>query len=382
MQEVRVVLLMFRVGASAVALVWGLVPAAAHGPPPAFAILGVSTTAAQHIWALGLPCADRPTCSRLVVRGSVDGGRTWPVRHAVPALPSFLGKGQGHPYVSKLRYATPRDAYVFGPSLLTSHDGGKTWAWQKGKGAVEAVERIGNQVWAVSDLCPRAGACPVYLYRSPTSRDRWHRSLLPLRSPAGGVQIGSGAQIVGASDGRVWILAQQATAGPQMFRSALIGTTTSGRTWSRLPDPCSAAESWIDRFATPDGVHLWLVCGGQPSAGGEPFSLYRSPDGGRTWHIVASNDRKPGVPPFVYGGYVDSLAITGPRTAWFSLDRGTLYTTTDGGRSWRLGIHQTVSDSTVGPVLFATPTHGWLPSYPNLIFRTVNGGESWQRIAL
>jgi photosystem II stability/assembly factor-like uncharacterized protein len=373
---------MLRVAVSAVALVSAIVPASAQSPPPSFAILSVTYTDARHLWVLGLPCIDQPRCTRLVVRGSADGGRTWPVRHRVPALPSFLGKAQSHPYVDKLQYATPRDAYAFGPALLTSHDSGKTWVWQRGIGAVEALERIGDQVWAVSDLCPRAGACPVYLYRSPTSHDRWHRSPLPLRSPAGGVQIGSGAQIVHASSGRVWILAQQATTEAQTFRSTLIGTTTSGRAWSHLPDPCTPAESWIDRLATRDGVHLWLVCGGQPSAGGEPFSLYRSPDGGHTWHIVASNDKKPGVPHFVYGGYVDSLAVTGPQTAWFSLDRGTLYTTTDGGQRWRPGIRQTVSDSTVGPILFATPAHGWLASYPNVIFRTVNGGTSWQRVAL
>jgi Photosynthesis system II assembly factor YCF48 len=370
------VLTMLRLAASAVALMFGLVPAAAHSSPSSFAILSLTYTDARHVWVLGLPCADQPACSRLVVRGGTDGGRTWPVRHAVPALPSFLGKGQSHPYVSKLRYATPRDAYAFGPALVTSHDSGKTWDWQKGIGAVEALERIGSQVWAVSDLCPRAGACPVYLYRSPTSRDAWHRSPLPLRSPAGDTQI------VGETNGHVWILAYQATTGPQMSRSALIGTTTSGRAWSRLPDPCTPAESNIDRLATRDGVHLWLVCGGQPSAGGELFSLYRSPDGGRHWHIVASNDKRLGVPHFVYGGYVDSLAVTGPSTAWFSLDRGTLYETTDGGQSWRLGVHQTVSDSTVGPVLFANPSHGWLASYPNVIFRTVDGGRNWARIAI
>lgn len=372
----------FRAATVALVLVCGLIPAPAHGASSSFAILSMTYTDAGHVWFLGLPCANQPTCSRLVVRGSTDGGRTWPVRHPVPALPSFAGKGQSHPYVGRLQYATPRDAYAFRPALLTSHDGGKTWTWQKGIGAVEALEPIGNEVWLVSDLCPRAGACPVSLYRSLTSRDAWHRSALPLRSPAAGVQIGSGTQIVGASRGHVWILTQQATTGAQMFGSTLIETATSGKTWLRLPDPCTPAEAWIDRLATRDGVHLWLVCGGQPSAGGEPFSLYRSPDGGHAWHIVASNDRKPGVPDFVYGGYVDSLAVTGPQTAWFSLDRGTLYTTTDGGRSWRLGIHQTVSDSTVGPVLFASPTHGWLASYPNVVFRTTNGGESWQRKAL
>jgi hypothetical protein len=373
---------MLRFAVGAVALVSALLSASAQSPPPSFAILSVTYTDARHLWVLGLPCINQPTCSRLVVRGSIDGGRTWPVRHPVPALPSFLEKGQSHPYVSKLQYATPRDAYVFGPALLTSHNGGKTWAWQKGIGAVEAVQPIGDQVWAVSVLCPRAGACPVYLYRSPTSHDTWHRSPLPLRSPAGGVQAGSGVQIVGASDGRVWILAQQAATAAQVPKSALIGTTTSGRAWVRLPDPCTPAESWIDRLSTRDGIHLWLVCGGQPSAGGEPFSLYRSAERGRQWRVIASNDPKPGVPHFVYGGYVDSLAITGPQTAWFSLDRGTLFTTTDGGRSWRPGIRQMVSDATVGPVLFADPTHGWLASYPNVIFRTVNGGASWQRIAL
>jgi len=136
---------MLRFAAIAVALVCGLVPAGAQSSSSSFAILSVTYTDAQHVWVLGLPCADQPTCSRLVVRGSADGGHTWPVRHPVTALPSFLGKGQSQPYVGKLQYATPHDAYAFGPALVTSHDGGKTWAPVGNKFAYEGEP--GTHLW-------------------------------------------------------------------------------------------------------------------------------------------------------------------------------------------------------------------------------------------
>ena len=354
-------------------------PVGARGVPPTFPtfqILDVTFTDAQHLWALGLHCTPQPSCSKVVFTYSVNGGRTWSAALPVPAKPRFEGKGPSVARVGSLRFVTPRDGYAFDPSLLSSHDGGKTWAWNRRLQNIVALEPIGRQAWAVQDLCTRAGACPLYLYRTDPGRDAWQRSPLPLRSPAGSVQIVAGKK------GQAWILAsQQPHSGPFVAKSALITTRDGGRTWLRLPDPCSPGDSFIDRLATIDGRHLWLVCGGEPSAGGELMSLFRSPDGGRRWRLTASNEHN-GRPYFVYGGYVDSLAVTGPDTAWFSLDRGTLYRTVDGGKTWRAGIHQAVSDSTVGPVLFSGPLHGWLASFPSTIFRTTDGGRSWQSVTL
>jgi hypothetical protein len=122
------VLTALRLAASAVALIFGLVPAAALSSPSSFAILSLTYTDARQVWVLGLPCTDQPTCSRLVVRGSTDGGYTWAGGHPVPAVPSFMGKGQSHPYVSKhpsagLAQRSSRGDRAVGATWLQLHPG-------------------------------------------------------------------------------------------------------------------------------------------------------------------------------------------------------------------------------------------------------------------
>jgi photosystem II stability/assembly factor-like uncharacterized protein len=85
------------------------------------------------------------------------------------------------------------------------------------------------------------------------------------------------------------------------------------------------------------------------------------------------------------GGYVYNAAVTSPADAWLALSRGTLIHTADGGRTWHDAIPRELAnpnDGGVGPIQFVDPRHGWLLSFPNLLFRTVDGGEHWTRIVL
>jgi photosystem II stability/assembly factor-like uncharacterized protein len=79
-----------------------------------------------------------------------------------------------------------------------------------------------------------------------------------------------------------------------------------------------------------------MLCGGQPGAGNEAKSVYRTRDGGRTWRELTSTQmagRTPrgGISSLGYP-YGISFARDGFGLMWEG--RGTLYVTRDGGKNW------------------------------------------------
>jgi photosystem II stability/assembly factor-like uncharacterized protein len=88
---------------------------------------------------------------------------------------------------------------------------------------------------------------------------------------------------------------------------------------------------------------------------------------------------------FTIAGYLNNAAVTTQSDAWVALSRGTLMHTADGGHTWRLAIPYAIAnpgDGGVGPVQFVDAQHGWLFSFPNLLFRTTDGGRHWQKVTL
>ena len=59
----------------------------------------------------------------------------------------------------------------------------------------------------------------------------------------------------------------------------------------------------------------------------------------------------------------------------------TVYSTTDGGATWRRPLHDPEWDCGFRPdrISFVDAQHGWLTSGSEVLLRTTDGGESWQR---
>ena len=109
------------------------------------------------------------------------------------------------------------------------------------------------------------------------------------------------------------------------FVKGLVFTRDDGRSWERLRSPCPrfAANSAGVELVTP--LRGWIVCAGQPSAGQQVKALFSTSDGGRTWR------RRGGAR---WSGYVEGAAFAqdGFGLVWTS--RGTLNVTRDGGDHW------------------------------------------------
>jgi photosystem II stability/assembly factor-like uncharacterized protein len=141
-------------------------------------------------------------------------------------------------------------------------------------------------------------------------------------------------------------------------------TSDGGKNWSII----SSITPTRDPFLSPiqiefvDETHGWLI---------ETFSIWRTQDGGKRWVEVLSTDdsRLTGQPS--RGFFLNELK------AWVCGTYGQLYTTANGGRTWR--VQRVDEDSESSDIFFVDEHTGWLSRSSNgQLYRTDDGGRSWQ----
>ena len=331
--------------------------------PPTFQVVDLWFVEDRHGWVLGLDCPTPGIC-RPGIRATDDGGRTW---RKTGAPPVEISSGEGGSGVSQIRFADRSNGFVFGPRLFVTHDGARSWAEGDVAGRVRELEAVGASVWALRGESCSASPCPVQLVVSGDFGRTWGRA--PVQPPV----AGSPATLLRFGQSTVWLLSWNY--GREGNSGGLIITRDRGRSWHELPNPCTPEYATDERLGTSDGVHVWLLCAGQPGAGQQLKVLHRSPDGGAHWD--AGRDAPS-------GGYVWNLAVSGLEREWLSLHRGTLQVTADGGATWQAGIPYEVAnaeDTGVGPVRFSDPSHGWVAGSSS-VFRTIDGGAHWDGVRL
>lgn len=167
-------------------------------------------------------------------------------------------------------------------------------------------------------------------------------------------------------------------------RVSLLVTKNAARSWTHRKGPCKATGVLID-FPTPrDG---WLVCVRMLGVGNAEKAVFRTQDGGRTWHEGAAAwgmnhpTERGGLPLLGYpAGIV--FAPNGFGLMWES--RGTVYVTRDGGNQWQGQPHVARFDVDFGrgAAAFANGTgfvllgHGG--GHPTRLVTTHDFGRTWQ----
>jgi len=192
------------------------------------------------------------------------------------------------------------------------------------------------------------------------------------------------------------------------FGCKLHRSTDQGASWKEVAVPAYGAD---DRVSTGDGKQsqpatlklLWTLAAGsddQPGrlwAGTIPGGLFRSDDYGQSWHLVRSLWERPERERWFGGGYdwpgIHSICID-PRDSSVlrvAVSCGGVWRGDDDGQTWTLTARgmraaymppQMSSDEAIQDPhclvqCAASPDDLWVQHH-NGVFRSRNGGESWQ----
>jgi hypothetical protein len=307
-----------------------------------------------------------------------DAGATWVSLPAPPAVYlNHFGTRATAPAVSEVRFADALDGWIYGPSLLATHDGGATWQQLDLGGSVVALETSGGFVDAVVSPCstqetcsgslrleqaPATGGSFTTVLTGPTVQSSSTGMLaLSLHAPVGFVNVSG----VGSPQFGLW--ATRSLANP------------SG--WNPFPDPCAISAGYsLDAFVGPDVTSLYSLCSGVGGAGSVMKEVVKTQSGQST--VV-------GLPP--PGGDPESLAATSSGTLVVSAASGAseLYRSTDGGTTWStltfndggIGFNDLgFTTSTQGVVIHGQP--GPPTDYASQLLMTYDGGATWQAVPI
>jgi len=340
---------------------------------------------------------------RTVLAASDDGGDTWSVVDG--ALPAQLP--------AQFEFADPVHGYLWGgaptarggAALWVTADGGRSWTRAPIGPVVSDVSAIGSDVWAVVGACPITSlavppACRASVEVSIDHGATWRPTSAapPVVEDPGLSVADQDLELARITVSRAYVLSfapSRLGGGGQPGRLGY--TADGGRSWVALPDPCPSYFDVGQEIAASGTEDLWMLCTSLPSSGAQAKALYRSGDGGHHWALTAAanapvlsgNLSLPAGGGLPVEGYLapdslghENLAVLTPQTAWLFPDRGGVFATTDGGRTWESVTALTragLVGGGSGNVVFADARHGWVCEVGAGLWRTTDGVH-WQRL--
>ncbi len=333
-------------------------------------------------WALAAAPCGQGLCTR--VARTENGGRSWTVLPNPPAYLSGSSSATGcsrQPCVEHLRFATATIGYLYGPSLLITHNGGLTWE-RAPSPPVESLQPGPGDVLRVvydHDGCP--GPCRRIVEAAAAGSEDWRVLLasMPANSDAVSAEvIRSGKEVI-----YVPIYGNLA-AGAGSQQTTIYRSLDAGRSWVRLADPCdgsgTGARDAISLSAAPGGF-LAALC---RTRAAPDFAVMTSTDDGRTWgpsHQVPSSQQFS--PDLIAAASLRDLIITNSLVGGSGPYTYRLMLSTDGGAHWSTVVsdrEQLDPDAPSAPYLgFQDSLLGRWVGYPRAVWTTTDGGRRWTR---
>lgn len=269
-----------------------------------------------------------------------DGGKSFTSLRLPDETASLRSSSGVEPAV---RFADENNGWYFGRGgLWATHDGADTWSPIDAPASVDQLEAAGGYVYVLAD---------GQLRRSSTDEDSWQELDADLTDPA---------DLAVSND--LLVITDRNETGTRVLVSG-----NAGEDFDEYATPCAPELSaGLVSAASDDG--LWLSC---PT--GMAASVVHSTDGGRSWEpvstggpavpnsaIVAARDAHSAVVMFV------GRAIPAEASTELSQPAG------DEGNLPQLG----------DPVFagFTTPEVGYVIDTEGALFRTTDGGASWDSV--
>jgi photosystem II stability/assembly factor-like uncharacterized protein len=149
-----------------------------------------------------------------------------------------------------------------------------------------------------------------------------------------------------------------------------------GRTWSPLPFRCGGVFFAFGGFAFVDPSRGYAICGSQAATDEQTKELFTTSDGGRHWRVLSRTVKHGAGLPWI--GFADGLAFPVAAVGYLSADRAGIYRTTDGGHSWHTVLF---SDDiyTAQDASWIDANTGYVLLFNSGLVRTENGGRRWRQ---
>ena len=328
---------------------------------------------------------------RRVLR-TTDGGQNWRAILTISVGPSHAigGLALATLGLSNVWVATPDGGQHC--AVFRSSDAGAHWhlffrtivSQACGTGAVSSFQFVSrSRGWLMATCCAAAGHIGHILFRTVDGGAHWKvvESNLPRRQTRNNIpDCDFEATVTFRSSVDGWATGQ---CGPAPQVESLYRTSNGGRTWRH------------QHFPAPAGWHICssLTCTGYVATYPPAFSglagslavslapkpalvLYSSLNGGATW--------RPGIPLRVHTspagtGPMPVMASLNSRTVW-ALMNSRLYMTSDTGRHWTVMANQPGLGAS--PMLqFVTSRAGFaLSPGKNFVRITTDAGHSWHKV--
>ena len=271
-------------------------------------------------------------------------------QHYVSLLPPMewrsIGPDRGGRSIAVAGHAERPFEYYFGATgggLFKTTDGGSSWTavtdGQVGSASVGAVAVAPSDPDVVyigmGEVQLRANVLQGDgVYRSDDAGKSWRHLGLADTHAIGRIRVHP------TNPERVYVAALGHPFGPNPERG-VFRTTDGGDTWEKVlfRDERTGAVDLVMDPVDPDVLYatLWQVYR-KPWrlwSGGEGSGIFKSTDGGDTWSELTRN---PGLPAGLLGKITVTVSGADPDRVWANVEaeRGGLYRSDDGGRSWEL----------------------------------------------
>lgn len=342
-------------------------------------IVDLTWVSDQTGWALSAVECASGLCPELA--STTDGGKTW---RPLPNPPASIQNGAVNcdavACVSHVRFATTTFGYLYGPALLVTSDGGRSWRREQSL-PVEALEPTHGRVYRIvydHGGCP--GPCDRTLEMAPAGSAIWQKVLTI------GITPNPSAELVLQGTQNIYIIVYgNLAAGAGSQHATIFRSLDAGRSWRQLSDPCGGSGIAVNdavgfTAATPSFAATLCSPRSGPNDGAGEF-VVTSDNAGSSWGPPHS---APGLSPEVIAAASPThLALgTGPITGSGSVTY-TLYVSTDAGSHWALAVSDPEVLDVAGPgssfLGFEDSSVGRWVDFEGAIWTTDDGGAHWTR---
>jgi photosystem II stability/assembly factor-like uncharacterized protein len=287
--------------------------------------------------------------NQVTIIRSDDFGETWELEYQAPFLNLYAVETKG---IVGPAYAVGDKGHIF-----ETLDGGSIW-----------TDKKSPTIYQLNDICFQSDALSDDIFVAG-----WYGQVIRKLEPPNAEFEALNKKpnhwmmevdFINADTG--WVVGGESMDDSGTKEGVILHTTDGGKTWENQQTKPYFFNS-VDFINENEG---W-VAGGSGIASGEGVIMHTS-NGGKTW-VKQSN------PIFES---IDKVFFLDENNGWVVSNDwwGQIAHTTNGGQTW---VSQTnPTKNPIVDVFFINPQKGWAVGMDSTILRTINGGQTWQRVDL